>query len=715
MQIQEVHIENMKGTSTRQALSGKDIFIGPNGVGKSTRLQALGTALLGYVPGAGKSPNETFKTSSNQESMMVGLSTDSFSFQRQFHRKERAKRSTGHTEISFSEQVSISPSKGEKTNTEKKARIEQEVGSFPVMVDFNEFLNLTDNKRRDFMYDLSESVNTWDKDRLIEHLQSALIDVEMEVNNPDFYQTLKEAIDQAMNQFPSMFSFTDGLNAVMDWVNEELKFWRKKKKDSEGAVRSFADMKNRMNETDRHMKQNKEDVVQLRERLTEIKEQLARDTEKKKAYDQRIKDKAVLQEELQTLLDEELTDSPPYKIQMNELASQKQSLPESKAEEYQEHIHQIKQKVIDKQQSLSQVREQMSELKAKKGAVESTVQTINDNQGVCVIHKQIACNKDFSAYLTHADQTIKEFEEAIGHLMESAQRDESDIHQLNEEQRLWERRTNEDNNHFRSAVNHNQHIDGQIREIENKILEMTSQREAHTQRIESIKKQIEALDHQKVEAMAPLDILEQQRDSISQQIKDLESKVEQQQEVKNQMMTLKSSMLENKKADLSEEAYKALQKELGPQGVQGLIVQEQLEPIKRDIESNLKIMGIDHEVFFQTKSETGQDIFQFGWVVEGTNRNFDALSTGQQLMYLIAFMVTILDRANPPLKVLALDNIENLDRNNFKNVLEGLNNISDKLHNIVLAGVMDKDKLEDIEGWAITDLSISGEDDSDVA
>ena len=52
--IKIIRNKNIKGNTFNQELTGKDIFIGPNGSGKSTRLQTVQLAMLGYIPGKGK-------------------------------------------------------------------------------------------------------------------------------------------------------------------------------------------------------------------------------------------------------------------------------------------------------------------------------------------------------------------------------------------------------------------------------------------------------------------------------------------------------------------------------------------------------------------------------------------------------------------------------------------------------------------------------------
>jgi len=223
--IKEISMRNFKGQMESQKLTGKDILIGPNGMGKTTRLQAVGIALLGYVPGKGKLPAETFKLA-NADTMSVGLVTDNLTFARTFTRSEKSGKD-GSNNVTVSQDITISPSRGEKKAADKEARIAAEVGSFPVMLDFNEFLSLSDPKRRDFIYGLSviES-ETWDRDRVGKHLRQKLLTLELEANNPDQYKIMDGLICMAMLQFPVSYDIQAGLQSMLEWAKAKQKNWK---------------------------------------------------------------------------------------------------------------------------------------------------------------------------------------------------------------------------------------------------------------------------------------------------------------------------------------------------------------------------------------------------------------------------------------------------------------------------------------------------------
>lgn len=202
-------------------------------------------------------------------------------------------------------------------------------------------------------------------------------------------------------------------------------------------------------------------------------------------------------------------------------------------------------------------------------------------------------------------------------------------------------------------------------------------------------------------------MLEKQAESIRTNIGSLKIKIEEQEKAKITLSNLKSTMIDSKTAEYNYINFKFLDETLGAKGLQGELVKETLEPIQNDIQVNLSAMGIEHEFYFTTETAGGKEVFQFGWKDKfGDKRNFDALSTGQQMILLIAILTTFIEKASPNCRILAIDNIENLDSNNFKRVIDGLNKITDKLDNIILSGVID---VEEVEGFKVWNLNKEGE------
>jgi hypothetical protein len=84
--ITEIYAKDFKGLSFTQPVSKKTLFLGPNGVGKSARSQALTLGLLGYIPGSGKTNDDILSSFGNTDVTVVGFTLDGAKFERAWGR-----------------------------------------------------------------------------------------------------------------------------------------------------------------------------------------------------------------------------------------------------------------------------------------------------------------------------------------------------------------------------------------------------------------------------------------------------------------------------------------------------------------------------------------------------------------------------------------------------------------------------------------------------
>lgn len=723
--ITAITMRNFKGQMESQKLTGKDIFVGPNGKGKTTRLQAVGIALLGYVPGKGKLPAETFKLAS-ADNMSVGLVTDNLTFARTFTRTEKSGKD-GASNVTVSQDITLSPSRGEKKAVEKEARIAFEVGNFPVMLDFNEFLSLSDSKRRDFIYGLSAiKTDSWDRTKVEKHIRTKLLTLDLEVNNPDQYQIMSGLIVDAMKEYPEHDDIQAGLQSMIEWAKAKQTHWNDEKKNAVGAVKKLADMKNQLEETDRNIVQHKAELEQLQQQLTDSESQLARDRERKRAIDQRLVRISELGTMIETLSKSQAEPAVNYDLMITELRGQ------IKEFDFKATFARFDQELQALTNQLKEAREQdratitaLAQIQAEKTVLNSTLKQIdeqskkNGSGRVCVIHPKIGCDKDFSKAATVFSQQLvvleqreadqKAVQKEVRIRIEGLETGKNDIDAQRTETHKNQTTLNQVNEETRKS----------IANLEKKKADEVNAAARISDQLKMYQDELTRIKSLPPEVIAPLDILEKQSEGRRAQIKELKVKLEGQEKAKITLSSLKSTMIDSKTANYNAQCIKDLAESLGAKGLQGELVKGILEPIRSDIQTNLELMGIDSEFYFSTESDTGKEVFQFGWKnSHGDERNFDALSTGQQLILLIAMLVTFLERSNPPLKVLAIDNIENLDPRNLCRALVGMNKLSSKIDNIILSGVVDvyrskwidgqevRTPLPELEGWGVTDLGI---------
>ncbi|MNW38775.1 Chromosome partition protein Smc [compost metagenome] len=701
--IKTIRAINIKGNTFDQGLTGKDIFVGPNGSGKSTRLQAVQLAMLGYIPGK-KTNSETFKLSSGEE-MTAGLQLDDFSFDRSIIRTEKLK-GTGVKDIKYSESITVSPSKGELNTTQMNARITAETGNFPMVFDFQQFLDMSDAKRREFIYGLSPiSSEVWDKPKVSSHLTEKLLTQGLKETNPDLFEASQELINDCLSEWPSGYDLSSGLQSMMSWIETQQKHWNKKQNDATGAVRELAEMKNKLEETDRDIISKKDELKVFRQQHTDVHGQIKAGHEIKRQWDQKRERLSELKIEIERLTGALSTRSVrDYESEIETLQqSIKQTDVSSEAKAIQEQIDAL---VIKRE--LKATEEHEAKVKADKLSLElTTMEMVLKNikekgAGVCVIHHQIGCDKDFSKFTSFVGERGPTLQEQINSLGQQQLEISTEIKGFREKESSLEKSKQALYESADKESESNDLIRKQIESIRKEEREESSHRQETQNKIINLQQEQERLLNDKQPTFAPLEILEPQLVALAKQIEELEQIIEEKEKAKITLSNSQTAMISASKAQYYHTASKTLAEALGAKGIQGELVKGVLSPVEDSINENLSLMGIRFPMFFSTESETGKEIFQFGWIKNDRKTNFDVLSTGEKLMFLSAFLVTLLERANPPLKVLAIDDINNLDKKNLQGVLNGLNALSHKIDNILIAGVVD---LVEADGWKVWNLS----------
>jgi DNA repair exonuclease SbcCD ATPase subunit len=138
--ITEIMGKDFKGLTFNQAVTKKTLFLGPNGAGKSARTQALTLALLGYIPGSGKTNEDILSSFGSTDVVVVGFKVDGTSFERAWGRvKESVKEGFKLNGVKVGKEAFIS-AVGEKGT--------------PKVFDLNLFLDLSDQKKINYIMSL---------------------------------------------------------------------------------------------------------------------------------------------------------------------------------------------------------------------------------------------------------------------------------------------------------------------------------------------------------------------------------------------------------------------------------------------------------------------------------------------------------------------------------------------------------------------------------
>lgn len=691
--IKKITMDNIKGRSGDQLLTGRDIITGRNGAGKTTRLQALSLAMLGYVPGIAKQNAAIFEMSSDDKEMVVGLTTDDIIFSRAFQKKSKLK-NDGTYDVKFSQEINLIPSLGESTIAQKEERIRAAMGNFPVMLDFNAFISMTDMQQRDFIYSLSGNSDVWDREYITNRVREQLLTEKLYQNNPELYEAMEDNVNDVTSCYLPSLDMNTGILAMVERAKKQFSYWKQEKLKADSAAKKLAEMKNSMGETDRDLNDN----IRLRDEKMKAKEELISKLATYAAENtQRIKDEAELadlQAKLASLDDEIASLS-------DEIATTDELL--KTVEEFRENAKKSLDIEEEKLQELKDALQHYSDLDADLASVRSTITTLQKliadmkaNDGFCVINKEVPCAQNFAQYIEKCEAELAEATDKGDYLlMVSGERDE-----LKDDIKRCEKKRDD-------LMRDISFKDSDIAKAQAKIAELEAKKssmgaEVLTERIEALEKKLEDSPFVDIE---PYQI---EKKELEDAIAELNAKIEVQKKQRDTLASIRENMIDSNEADFQVLTWKQIVEVLGQKGIQGEIVKQMLDPIKDDVSAKLRALQDDDgadikEFYFKTTTENGKENFIFGWTGEHGDIPFSSLSNGEQLLLLVALMVVVIEKSGAPIKVLALDNLDKLDKNNLRRVIKGIDLIGGNMDNVILAGVMEVQDSE-AEGWTITRL-----------
>ncbi len=154
MQLEKINIKGFHNIEDKTyLLNDINYFYGLNGAGKTTILNAIQLALLGYIPGTNKTKSDIFKhANSNIMSVTLDITGESDIV---------IKRSWMKTPKDIVASISITP------DTLTEDDIFQLIGDLKLPVfDFNSFIDMTSNKLKDWFINFLPDVDVkidWDK------------------------------------------------------------------------------------------------------------------------------------------------------------------------------------------------------------------------------------------------------------------------------------------------------------------------------------------------------------------------------------------------------------------------------------------------------------------------------------------------------------------------------------------------------------------------
>lgn len=223
MIIKRVEAENLKGRTFGYDLAAMNIIVGDNFTGKSSIIDAIRLPLIGHIPELGKMPSSTWQLSSG-EHMTSKLIFDN------------------------GEIVTIDAHL-EKTTVKVKQDTPLELANIPLL-NAAAYFAMSERERYDYVFKIAKLPEAFTIDSIIAELERI-----------SFEEDHTEAIESAKSRIITLLRRSGDL-VVRDWLNaniDGLKIlfsqWNTRAKDTQGAIRVLAELKNRQEHQAGNVKQ----------------------------------------------------------------------------------------------------------------------------------------------------------------------------------------------------------------------------------------------------------------------------------------------------------------------------------------------------------------------------------------------------------------------------------------------------------------------------
>lgn len=672
--IISIAAKNVKGLEIDEKLTGREIYVGPNGCGKSARLESMIYGLHGCLPWLGKTESATFQLASD-EFMVVNLACDDgFFFGRTIRRRVTNKRD-GTKSYSYKTQLSVFPDEGEKNDSEKIERILKKVGDFPVMFDLNEFLSMSNEKKRGFIFSLSSpESHGWTRERVFEHLLGHGVDCEKSLNSEDRTVT---------TLWQDNKSITGNMSTISSVINALMRDAKAVKKDKDAAKREIIRMRQEVTEdATRTVSEIDEKLDDLFKERQKIHEEVVRAEESKKGHSllvARLEEVRAAKADLDSSrdLDDLEKEFKDLEATLDKLIQEQQDLFDTSKVLQDKHTELMAQKA-----ACDRVLIQVD----RRTQIQELIDTI-DKVGCPFLKEQ--CETDLTEYKTVLEKQWQENDKEI----KEKHRPERDA-VIVEIGKVQAKAT--------AGKDSNKAVKKKLSELQREVRSKRALLADFVRTNDSIKAKSESLDREESsvnkmlrESTPGSDVTVQKRtiEGYDHQITKLKEEKKKAESVRSVMVNFENANVAAAEAEERVEDLTKVAHAFSPGGIQSIIMEDVIGPVTSTINELLKFIpsedGTEYQVKINLFDMNGKETFEIVRPIDDHEIPYHSLSGGQQILFGTALVVALVLLANPNTKVLCIEAAE-LDSDNFFRLLTALQNIGKDIDNILIASCNDE-------------------------
>ena len=645
---------------------------GPNGSGKTAIIQALRLALMGYDPETGRQLDKTRKLVSpdaEKQAAEIGLSFDNgFGILRRFGAKSSTQ---------------VLPSRGETTGRECQRRIDEETGGLVVSLDIATFFDLSDEKRRAWLFEhlpTGAAELTWKvfaewTDAPIEELGETealgMVVRDLWINNvqaaPNAVVGLSSAIETAHREFLEADRRRQGQREVVDRGAELLRTDEEPEPVDEAELQ---ELEERLASTNQRIGETRAG----REAREAIQKRRDADTERWAGIRKEIEHIEHVRADVVGMLE---------------------ALPDPDTTDREEELGKLEAEV--------ELRGQIHAAAATKATTgRSTVTTLDQQRdrvekyGACP-YALMGCEEDTTKMRQHVLGGLDQ--EIVVAIADAENLDATEVEARDSSAAASERLTR-----LRLQIRSAGELVERRRDLEQSsaakashLLELAERAEIHHDAAAVATAELEALG-----ADDALGKLYEERDASQAASQALLGRLDA--VVRYSERVAGHEREEGVLADRVERATALKELDGNLRRLRGHVIQAIVGPL--EWEADMILRAMDPEKTFRFYFERGNAAtLDLGFEEDGVVRLFDAASKGERVMLTVAFLGALLAVIKPPMRLLVIDDLEQLDEDRRRRLLIGLANLHERWDAVIVAGACQFHR-EQLPGeWDFVDLA----------
>ena len=696
--IKKIISENFMGAVGRVItdVSKFTAFVGDNGAGKTTRLTSVIVTLQGFISDKfGRKPVRTMKMARADE-MITGVELDNGKrYERTFLRKGKS--------VSSATRID-----GESVPArEGGGIIENDLGNFPVMFDLGKFQDDTPEKKKEFLFSITDAITDISdkaaffgllkyelmKQLIDEVTPDRLLEFKYEVDgfenlpvgkHDEFFDVLNGQIDPEISDYIETLivsfgeRFTSAPQVLFDTLSkimaEEVSYMKKVVRDTDTTRTNLAEASAKLDGKQQELETIKTDV----EESGKKRDSLIKRISKNEANILRVSDHDNLLQKMKEKIEgdssflDEYADLSPLTDAMDKLKADLESALQVRATD-KESLAALKESSYTKSGDYRVLVE-------KKSSKLELIASLESIDGYCVVSKLVKCTEDFTVPLAEAKQTVADLVDEMVPM-------KAEIDKLSTDIRVLEA-TLKSSNIFISDM------ENVLGDKKQEFAVIEEKRSGIISALDANKAELVEIESREVPKVLDSDILEGELTAVKTKLVILDDRRMAINRAEATYNALNGELLKAKSSSDKLMAAAGLKKTI--QALRNQLLDTAVQPLVKSITVLMQKVDPTFSVRFNLENGFDVDVLRNDeW------QSFDSLSGGETMVFAIALLTSIIETANPPLKVLALEAAE-LDKKNLAVVLETLPIIADNIDNVFLA--YPDGAVADVDGWDINRL-----------